>query len=959
MKTIILLLQIIKKPIIVTKNEDSITLEYTDGIIETYQEGYLVEKKDKNNNKITLHYDENYLLQKVSSGSSYLNFIYNSNGFVSQVQDHSNRIWNYNYDDNGNLKEVINPLEEKKAYNYQYYKHQYDAFVAYLITDVKDDDENSLIDVAYDTLGRVDNYIKENQTYTYTYHSDTKVSKKDQANNTITYELDDGGLITKITNKLGLVKELNKYDEANSAISHTIQDENGNYKAFIKDNLGRYTYEVDANGNGISYEYNDSNIYPSKVTTAMGYETSYTYDDNYNMLSKTHPDGTTQSYTYDEKGNITSYTDEDDTTISITYNDLSLPLTVSDGLDRVTTFTYDSLGRRTSITNALGQTTTYEYDAKDRIVKITDAIDNVIEYTYNSQDKITSIKDPNNNITTYTYNDKNQLHKQTQPNGDTKTYTYNTQNQIATITHSNGTTQTYTYDKLDRITSEEINGDKIEYEYNSLNLITQIKNTTTTITYTYDEGGRLLSESIDGNSITTTYDKDNEISSTSYLNNTISYTRNNLGLATQINNINLSYNDTKNLSSITFPNTQTENYTFNKVGELTKLENTDTINYTYNQISQVTQKEINGNSIDYTYDDIGRLTQANTQNYTYDKAGNNLEDNATYNTKTNQLLASDKFTLTYDDNGNLKTKTNKENNQTKFYTFNARNQLLEVISKDENNQTLKTLTFTYDGLNRRYSKTITTNDTNTTYKYLYDGYDIVAILDQDNNPLSTITHGESIDQPLSITTNNQTYYYQRDHQGSITALVDEDNNIVESYSYDAYGRIVSNTKSVETNNPYGYTARVFDDEDLYYYRARYYDPSLQRFLSLDPIGFSSGDFNFYRYVENDPVNFVDPWGEAPHIVYGLYLAGRLIYVGITKQLIKNRLKQHRKTKVFDDYKELKHVKDKTEAKKYEQGTIELNDLLNRGLNKRNSISDKNPLYKLYQEERKKYQSCDI
>jgi predicted GIY-YIG superfamily endonuclease len=104
---------------------------------------------------------------------------------------------------------------------------------------------------------------------------------------------------------------------------------------------------------------------------------------------------------------------------------------------------------------------------------------------------------------------------------------------------------------------------------------------------------------------------------------------------------------------------------------------------------------------------------------------------------------------------------------------------------------------------------------------------------------------------------------------------------------------------------------------------------------------------------------VDPWGEAPHIVYGLYLAGRLIYVGITKQLIKNRLKQHRKTKVFDDYKELKHVKDKTEAKKYEQGTIELNDLLNRGLNKRNSISDKNPLYKLYQEERKKYQSCDI
>jgi uncharacterized protein RhaS with RHS repeats len=51
-----------------------------------------------------------------------------------------------------------------------------------------------------------------------------------------------------------------------------------------------------------------------------------------------------------------------------------------------------------------------------------------------------------------------------------------------------------------------------------------------------------------------------------------------------------------------------------------------------------------------------------------------------------------------------------------------------------------------------------------------------------------------------------------------------------------------------------------DDEDLYYYRARYYDPTLQRFLSIDPIGFLSGDFNFYRYVGNNPNNFYDPYG---------------------------------------------------------------------------------------------------
>jgi RHS repeat-associated protein len=67
-------------------------------------------------------------------------------------------------------------------------------------------------------------------------------------------------------------------------------------------------------------------------------------------------------------------------------------------------------------------------------------------------------------------------------------------------------------------------------------------------------------------------------------------------------------------------------------------------------------------------------------------------------------------------------------------------------------------------------------------------------------------------------------------------------------------------KDVKTLNPYGYTGREIEQRDLYYYRARYYDPTTQRFLSLDPIGFLAGDFNFYRYVRNSPVGFRDPLG---------------------------------------------------------------------------------------------------
>jgi RHS repeat-associated protein len=64
-------------------------------------------------------------------------------------------------------------------------------------------------------------------------------------------------------------------------------------------------------------------------------------------------------------------------------------------------------------------------------------------------------------------------------------------------------------------------------------------------------------------------------------------------------------------------------------------------------------------------------------------------------------------------------------------------------------------------------------------------------------------------------------------------------------------------------NPYGYTGREIETNELYYYRARYYDADTQRFISVDPIGFASGDFNFYRYVGNSPMNFNDSYGLFP------------------------------------------------------------------------------------------------
>lgn len=103
-----------------------------------------------------------------------------------------------------------------------------------------------------------------------------------------------------------------------------------------------------------------------------------------------------------------------------------------------------------------------------------------------------------------------------------------------------------------------------------------------------------------------------------------------------------------------------------------------------------------------------------------------------------------------------------------------------------------------------------------------------------------------------------TSYYQADGLGSITSLTDGSGSLAATYSYDSFGKLVASTGTLV--NPFRYTGRELDSETgLYYYRARYYDPQIGRFISDDPLRFGAG-YNFYTYTENSPVNATDPSG---------------------------------------------------------------------------------------------------
>jgi RHS repeat-associated protein len=146
-----------------------------------------------------------------------------------------------------------------------------------------------------------------------------------------------------------------------------------------------------------------------------------------------------------------------------------------------------------------------------------------------------------------------------------------------------------------------------------------------------------------------------------------------------------------------------------------------------------------------------------------------------------------------------------------------------------------------------------------TPQYQYDGNDIVAEI-EGGAVTTTYLRSLNIDEPFIRQSSNGNEHYLTDALGSTLALTDDTGAVRTTYSYDPFGS--TTTSGTVSTNPLQYTGRENDGTGLYYYRARYYSPKMQRFISEDPIGFAGGDVNLYAYVRNNPLRFIDPLGLA-------------------------------------------------------------------------------------------------
>ena len=146
--------------------------------------------------------------------------------------------------------------------------------------------------------------------------------------------------------------------------------------------------------------------------------------------------------------------------------------------------------------------------------------------------------------------------------------------------------------------------------------------------------------------------------------------------------------------------------------------------------------------------------------------------------------------------------------------------------------------------------------------YLYDGFgaraNVIEETDNSANILARYTQTFHVDEPLAGLFSGTSSYYEGDGLGSATSLSNAAGVLANTYSYDSFGKLIFSTGSLVS--PFQYTGREFDPETgIYSYRARYYDPSVGRFISEDPIRFA-GSSDFYSYTQNRPTNAIDPTG---------------------------------------------------------------------------------------------------
>jgi RHS repeat-associated protein len=713
-----------------------------------------------------------------------------------------------------------------------------------------------------DPLGRRTEYVynARNELIETIYPDATHVDNKYDAVGELTATIDEAGRKTEY-----------QYDALGRQVKTIYADGTSTQTEY--DAAGRVTAQVDERGNRTEYEY-DADGRRTEVKDALGNTSSSTYDADGRAISETDALGHATGFAYDIIGRLTETDYADGSKTTNNYDALGRTIARTDQLGRTTHYELDGLGRITATVDPLGERTEFTYDERGDLISRKDADGHVTVYEYDGLGRQTAVvlpalpgqqpfrsttqydadgnvisaTDYNGSTITYTYDERNRLLVKTYPDSTSVQYSYTLTGQVTTVTDTRGTTD-YSYDARDRLLSRtDPDGTQISYLYDASGDRTAVTTPAGTTSYTFDPLGRQLTVTDPQGGITKyTYDVAGNLTN-SDLPNGVVETRgyDSLNRLTSLQDVGPS----GNIASYT--------YVLGPTGLIDEVtENTGrTVAYTYDALDRLTQEKITDavvgdRSIDYSYDAVGnRLTMndsvAGVTSYTYD-AMDRL---------TTSTLAGQVTNYTYDKNGNLLSRVSPAGAASYQYDFDNR-----LIAADTNGDGTIDERNQYDFAGNLVSQTAGGQET----RFLIDTVQRYAQVVLEYAPNGAIqaayVYGNGL---ISQLRGGVLSVYLIDGQHNTRELTNAAATVTDKYIYDAFGRTLFRIGS--TLNLYLFAGQQTDaTTGLDYMRARYYDPSLGRFISADPLRQAAigqaGNFQFYSYTDNNPVNQTDPSGK--------------------------------------------------------------------------------------------------
>lgn len=598
---------------------------------------------------------------------------------------------------------------------------------------------------------------------------------------------------------------------------------------------------------------------------------------------------------------------------------------------------YDANGNRIWIRDSVGNVTTWVYDSFDRIVEERDPsywAERDVDWSTMTDAEIRELAStptpvPANgvfsesHVSRFAYDGSDNIVDQIDPNGRRISYEYDYLGKLS---------KEIWYDETDDITPIYV----ITLEHNADGKLVSAKSPDAEYALTWGDSGAVESISVDYpwaenfETFTITFgSEDGAVTERDSLGNT-TYTiyDGNDGLAArwwkgggvEDVGVNITYNSYGQLESVKrFVNLDdptlvlSSDYSYNLSGQTTSIVHQDSLGqvlselkYEYDFAGRLESETINrlasdmSRTSEYGYDAYGQIAFASysgsqiDETFEWDSNGNSVQADSVVG-DDNELLSDGTYRYEYDSAGNLiaKTRINPIQGEANYvrYKYDHRNRLISVEQfSSKGGVLLNAESYRYDMFNRR----ILVQNGNEAQISVYNSINSLANewarFDLDGNVIQRFMFGDNVDSLFGLwTPQDGLLWTLSDRLGSIRDVMNSSGSVVQCVDYTSMGTPIFRTPQGGLENwssmrPYGFTGRVWDNATgLYYFRARYYDSSIGKFISKDPLEFGSGDTNMYRYIFNTPFAGTDPSGmsymENLSIIYHVTLP---VLIGSTR-----------------------------------------------------------------------------